>query len=301
MDYLIRDSEIIVNNIVDFDPKHILECGQVFRFAQEENIFKIYTKNLFCVLIKDKSCVIIKTAKEDIDYFVNYFDLNNNYSSIKNDLLKIKDISSAITFGQGIRILNQDPLETVISFIISANNNIPRIKKIIERLCKALGAEKENYFAFPTLEALASVDVQFFRDIGAGYRADYLVKTIKMLKDGFDLESIYNMPSIEARKKLTTLYGVGEKVADCILLFGYHKNDVFPVDVWTERVFNYYYPDQTNISRSRKSQKLTELFNNYSGYAQQYLFYYFREIFNNIVEDEKWTNQKLSFLPTLLA
>ncbi|HHT83559.1 MAG: DNA-3-methyladenine glycosylase family protein [Christensenellales bacterium] len=271
MRYGIQKNQITVFDTFSFNIKHILESGQIFRFSQEQENYKIIAKNMICHLKYDNQRVIIKS--NDIAYAVRFFDLDRDYESIKRKLAEYEFLNEAIKFGEGIRILNQDPTETIISFILSANNNIPRIKGILNRLCQCLGEDIEGgEKAFPTIAALCSEGVDFYRRIGAGYRASYLVKTANMLKDSFDLD-LYDKNTEKARKALMSLPGVGRKVADCILLFAYHKEDVFPLDTWTGRV----YRDMGLPPCVNKCDKLVDIFGNLSGYAQQYLYYYYRQ------------------------
>ncbi len=278
MHYEINNNKILINDTSEFLPKHILDCGQVFRYLNCKESHKIFSKKSFCGLIYIQGCVTIE-SQEPLE-FVRYFDLDRDYSAIKADLKgSFGILDRAIEFGHGIRILNQDPFEMVLSFIISANNNIPRIKGIIERMCALCGERLgDEGYSFPSEESLKNKNESFFKDIGCGYRASYLVKTIDAINNGFNLD-IEGMKTVEARKHLMRLTGVGRKVADCILLFGYHRTDVFPVDVWTERVYDGLYGENT-LSAEQKAEKLVTHFGNLSGYAQQYLYYYYRE--NNI-------------------
>lgn len=257
------NNDIIVSN-KDFNIEHVLECGQVFRFVKKDTHYSLRTLDRECILYNRGDEIVIEN--EDREYFTNYFDLNTDYGEIKRLLKDLPFMSEAVDYGYGIRILNQDPFETIISFIISANNNIPRIKKIIERIC--------NNSAFPSAKELASHDKEYYSAMGAGYRDSYLVKTSNLIAKGsFDVDIIRTMPTDEAAKYLCkSLSGVGPKVADCILLFGYHKMDVFPVDTWIAKV----YSDIYKINESNRSlirSKLIETYGDMSGYAQQYLFY----------------------------
>ena len=217
----------------------------------------------------------------------NYFDLNRNYSEIKEKLSKIdENVNLSIQYGEGIRILNQDLWETIISFIISANNNIPRIKGIIERLSQKYGKEikwnGEKYYTFPTPEELNDVEVQDFRNLGTGFRDIRLYETTRMvLENKVVLKELYNVDTLEARDELLTLSGVGPKVADCILLFSDLKRfDVFPIDVWVRRVMNELYiknPDETKVNKKDIARIAKEKFGDLEGLAQQYLFYWKRD------------------------
>jgi N-glycosylase/DNA lyase len=246
----------------------------VFRYRKAGDCYTLFAKDANCLLQSKDGCVIIST--NFVDFFVSYFDLDKDYKKIKKELGKFADLDDAINFGSGIRLLNQDPLEMIISFIISANNNIPRIKTIIERICENLGENKGEYYAFPTLDALQSADENFFRSIGAGYRAKYLVRVSQELKD-FDIDSLKSLETNLARKQLTRLTGVGNKVADCILLFAYKKTDLFPMDTWSKKVYASLF-NQDTASIDAMAKNLVNKFGNLSGYAQQYLYYYFRSL-----------------------
>ena len=224
----------------------------------------------------------------DINNIVtNYFDLNRDYSKIKAELAKIDNyMADSIKYGSGIRILNQDLWETIISFIISANNNIPRIKGIIDRLSikygKKISFENEEYYTFPTAEELQNTTVAEFRAIGLGFRDIRLYETTHMvLNNEIDLKKIHNLKTQDARAELLKLSGVGPKVADCILLFSTLKRfDIFPIDVWVRRVMNDLYiqnPDENRVSKKLINQMAFEKFGDLAGIAQQYLFYWKRE------------------------
>lgn len=216
----------------------------------------------------------------------NYFDLNRNYEEIKLQLGNIdKYLKTSIEYGKGIRILNQDLWETIISFIISANNNIPRIKGIIERISKKYGKEINwkgtKYYTFPTPEELSKATPKDFRELGAGFRDVRLYETTQMiLSKKVNLEKIHELSTLEAREELLTLSGVGPKVADCILLFSTLKRfDVFPIDVWVRRVMNQLYiknEDENKVSKKEIMNIAEQKFGNLQGLAQQYLFYWKR-------------------------
>ncbi len=180
----------------------------------------------------------------------------------------------SVKFGSGIRILNQDPFEMIISFIISANNNIKRIQSIIEKLSTSYGKKMNGYHAFPTLDELLNASLEELKSIGLGYRAKYIYDTVRLLKTE-DYSSWVDLDETALQSRLLKLKGVGEKVADCIMLFGYHKMKVFPVDTWIEKV---YYDLNLGEAKDRgvMRKKLIDKFSHLSGYAQQYLFYYKR-------------------------
>ncbi|MBQ8178768.1 MAG: 8-oxoguanine DNA glycosylase [Clostridia bacterium] len=278
MNYEINSNNILIKDTQEFLPKHILDCGQVFRYLNCNSGHKVFSKNSFCGLIYIQGCVTIDS--DNPLEWANYFDLNRDYGAIKADLSGcFGTLDRAIEFGHGIRILNQDPYEMILSFIISANNNIPRIKGIIERLCARSGLKiGDDEFGFPSVEALKGKGEDFYKELGAGYRASYLVKTVDAMLNGFNLD-ISAMDTDTARRHLMKLTGVGRKVADCILLFGYHRTDVFPVDVWTERVYDDLF-GKGDLTPEQKANRLCSYFGPLSGYAQQYLYYYYRE--NNL-------------------
>ena len=277
MDYKIINNKILIEDTSEFNPKHIFDCGQVFRYLNCDSSYKIFSKKSFCSLIYIQGCVTI--VSEEPKLYKKYFDLDNNYAKIKQELLNaFPNMQQAIEFGSGIRILNQDPWEMIISFIISSNNNIPRIKGILERLCKTSGQPIGEGYTFPSAEELKGRSVDYYKGLGTGYRASYLYKTVDAIANGFELD-LEEMDTSSARKHLMQLTGVGRKVADCILLFGYHRTDVFPVDVWTERVYDDLF-GASAISAERKADILCNHFGSLSGYAQQYLYYFYRE--NNV-------------------
>lgn len=283
MEYTVKNNKIYIDTPY-FDTVQILNSGQVFRWEiLNDERFILMSKDKLCILSEEDGKPVIQT--DDLEYFINYFDLDTDYSYVFNKIKSFGGITEqAAIFGRGIRILRQDEEETIFSFIISANNNIKRIQGIIKRICDNLGNEKDfqgiKYKSFPDSEKLASAGKDFYLSIGAGYRASYLAKTSQMIAGGFDIKSIYELNAQDAEKKLMQLYGVGKKVADCILLFGYNRQDVFPTDTWIEKVYIDYFAKDKNVvpDRAKISQNLVEIFGDFSGYAQQYLFFYKREL-----------------------
>lgn len=286
-----KKQKYTIKNMNSFELKDIFDCGQCFRWnAQEDGSYTGIFKNNVINVKKENNEIIFegiceKDIKETIE---NYFDLNRNYEEIKANLSKIdENMKTSIEYGQGIRILNQDLWETIISFIISANNNIPRIKGIIERLSEKYGNEIEyngkKYYTFPTPEQLKNVSVEEYRKLGLGFRDIRLYETTKMiLEKEVDLEKMkQNQNTQEVREELLKLAGVGPKVADCILLFSDLKRfEVFPIDVWVRRVMNDLYikqEDETKVSKKQIEKIAQEKFGNLAGLAQQYLFYWRRE------------------------
>ena len=286
-----KKQEYKIKNIDSFELKDIFDCGQCFRWNIEEDgsYTGVFGSNVLNVKKVNNEILFEGICEKDIKKTVEYyFDLKRDYTQIKNKLSKIDDnMKTSIEYGSGIRILNQDLWETIISFIISANNNIPRIKGIIERLSKKYGKELEyknkKYYSFPTVEELKNVSVQEYRNLGLGFRDIRLYETTKMISNGeVDLKKLRNNPNTqEVREQLLTLSGVGPKVADCILLFSDLKRfEVFPIDVWVRRVMNDLYikqEDETKVSKKQIEKLATEKFGNLAGIAQQYLFYWRRE------------------------
>jgi len=286
-----REQEYKIKNIKSFELADIFDCGQCFRWNKQEDgsytgVFKSNVMNVQ----KQGNIVIFKgICNGDIKQIVeNYFDLNRNYEEIKERLSKIDEhVKTSIEYGQGIRILNQDLWEMIISYIISANNNIPRIKLIIDRISKNYGKEiewnGEKYYTFPTPEELKNVSIEDYRNLGAGFRDVRLYETVHAILDKkVDLEEMQNNPNtLEVREQLLTLSGVGPKVADCILLFSTLKRfEVFPIDVWVRRVMNDLYiknEDETKVNKKELEKLAKEKFGNLAGIAQQYLFYWKRE------------------------
>jgi len=267
MNYELQKDKIKIYGKEDFNIVHILECGQIF--AYQNNI--VYSGRERAIINETEKGFEIECT--NVNYFENFFDLKTDYSKIKKILSKKELLVEPIKYGYGIRILKNEIFEVLISFIISANNNIKRIQLILSRLREQLGQKQDGYFAFPTYEALLSVDEQFFKNIGCGYRAPYLYKVLRQItpKELYDLNTL---PTQALKNKLISLAGIGPKVADCILLFGYSRMDVFPVDTWIAKMYNKYYENEENRIIIRN--KLVDEFQNLSGYAQQYLFYFMR-------------------------
>lgn len=273
-----------------FELADVFDCGQCFRWNKEldGSYTGVFDENVLNVS-KDGNFITFKgICQGDIEKICReYFDLDRDYSDIREKLAKIdENLKISVEYGKGIRILNQDLWETIISFIISANNNIPRIKGIIERLSKAYGKKitynGKDYYTFPSPESLSKVTVQEFRNLGLGFRDIRLYETTKMIiNKEIDLEKLKYMKTADAREELLKLSGVGPKVADCILLFSTLKRfDVFPIDVWVRRVMNELYikkEDETKVTKKEIQKLADSKFGNMQGLAQQYLFYWKRE------------------------
>ncbi len=284
--------QYILENQNSFNLVHIFECGQCFRWNKQEDKSYVGVIKDAVIRVKEEKNKIIftgKTNNKDFKTLIrNYFDLDTDYLEYKDKLTKIDNyLKESIEFGNGIRILKQDLWECIISFIISANNNIPRIKKIIEKLSANYGEkiefEGKTYYTFPSCESLSKATIEDLRMMGLGFRDKRIYNTTKMiLNKEIDLEKIRNLNNTnDMRQELLKLDGVGPKVADCILLFSLNRLDVFPIDVWVRRVMNELYIHNENEEKVNKDelQKLAkEKFLGLSGIAQQYLFYWKREL-----------------------
>lgn len=274
-----------------FELKDIFECGQCFRWnRQKDGSYTGVWENNVINVKKEKGEIIFKgicqgNIEEEIE---KYFDLKRDYEKIKNQLAKIdENMKVSVQYGKGIRILNQNLWETILSYIISANNNIPRIKSIIERISEKYGKEikweGKSYYTFPTPKELAKVTVEQYRQMGFGFRDKRAYETTQMiLKKEVDLEKLENNPNTkQVKEELLKLAGVGTKVADCILLFSTLKRvEVFPIDVWVRRVMNDLYlkqKDENKISKIEIEKLAQEKYGNLAGLAQQYLYYWRRE------------------------
>lgn len=251
-----------------FEPKATLTCGQVFRYrALSEQDYLVYSGDTCARVFRKGSTTYVDTDAPQ--YFERYFDSTTDYGAITERLKKFPELACCIDKGKGIRILKQQLVETVLGFIISANNNIPRIQSIIERLCNAFGADKGGFHAFPTLEELKDVGAQTYRALGCGFRDRYLCGTVKILRTTDMLSRLGTADTLSAGELLTGLPGVGRKVADCILLFGLGRTDCYPVDTW---IFKANRSAQNDTPRKVRDYCL-QRYGKDAGYAQQYLFY----------------------------
>jgi len=279
-----KENCIIVEDVRDFNPVHIFECGQCFRWSRQEDgsYTGVVGGKAANVSYCEGSLYISNSNYQDfVDTWFEYFDLGRNYSEIKKQLSKDKVLKEAVKFGYGIRLLKQDVWETLISFIISSNNRIPRIMKTIATLAEAYGdkieCEGTTYYSFPRLEKMSGLSLEQIGICRGGFRCKYIYNSSKMISEGIiDLKSIGNLSVTDARNTLVKLSGVGNKVADCVLLFTGLKQEVFPTDVWVKRVMEELY-FKREASFEEIQAFAAEYFGEYAGLAQQYLFYYARE------------------------
>lgn len=278
---------VILENIKDFELPHIFECGQCFRWNKEaDGSFTGVAFGKVINLKKEDSNVYIDNTNYDefMNIWYNYFDLGRDYEVIKNKLAKLDEtMSTSVEFGHGIRILKQDEWETLISFIISANNRIPMIKRAIEALSKNYGEcvgeyKGKKYYSFPKAEDLYQLDINDIQFSGIGFRGKYILNAARLVEGkDIDVYSLKNMDTSAAREQLMLFPGVGPKVSDCIMFFSMDKADAFPIDVWVKRVMEYFYvPEGTSLKKIQSFAQ--EKFGDIAGFAQQYLFYYAREL-----------------------
>ena len=272
------DNKTVLTGSCDFDLEHIFECGQSFRFDRTKDGFEGVALGKFLRVQKSGDCVTLYPCgqQEYLDSWKNYFDMERDYARLfeGEDYVLQEGLRSAA----GLRILNQPPFETLISFIISSNNNVKRIRGIVRRLCERLGQpiefEGKTYYDFPTPASLATADSAELTEIGAGYRAPFIVGAAQMVADGFDLEALRSMDYTEAKRALMRLPGVGPKVADCVLLFSLGHTCAFPADVWIKRVLAQQYGFKGNDKQT--AAFAAKQFGKHAGIAQQYLFFWIR-------------------------
>lgn len=275
---------IVIREIRDFDLRHTFDCGQCFRWnADDDGSYCGVASGRAVRMYMKKDDLYIKGANiNDSDFWIDYLDLNRDYSKIKERLSNDEILKEAISYGSGMRILNQDPFETTISFIISANNRIPMIKRAVAKISETFGKrivfEGRDYYSFPDCTDIAEAGPEIIEKCHCGFRAPYVYQTSKAIADHqIELEGLSNLTTDQAQKELMKLSGIGPKVADCIMLFSLGKSDAFPVDVWVKRVMQYFYlaPD---VSLKKIRDYGREKFGNDAGFAQQYLFFYARDL-----------------------
>ena len=253
----------------NFDLDNTITCGQIFRYEIIDNGYIVILKDRVVSLIKDDNYILVESNKEDNlkDIIYDYLDLNTDYNKIVDDLNKM---DNKLRCNRGLKMIHQDPLETIISYIISQNNRVPSITKSLNLISKQYGKKvifkNKEYYLFPTLEELKKLNINDFRNCKVGFRDKYLYNIVN---SDLDINKIYNMNSLEALDYLMDFNGIGMKVASCILLFAYKKYDVFPIDTWVKK----YMKDEYNIEGEKNIKKFAkEKYGNYSGLAIQYMF-----------------------------
>lgn len=294
------DGYIVIEDVKNFKLKQIFECGQCFRFEKisDTNYIIVAFERVIELKEEGSNVLIYNSNIDDVrDIWIDYFDLERDYSEIKDELAKDELLNKCVEFGNGIRLLNQDPFELLISFIISARNSIPSIMKTINKISAKWGREIEykgkTYYAFPTIDAIKDATLEEIQETGASFRSKYIVDTISNVYKSkeaklegnqekieelkkYDLDYIESLSDDECHTALQDFKGVGAKVADCIMLFSMRKYSAFPVDVWVKRAMIYFYgAEDASLNRIRIFAR--NKFKDLSGFAQQYLFYYARE------------------------
>ena len=283
---VIDNDKVILDGVKNFNIKQILECGQCFRWEKvgELNYIGVAHGRVIEVIQEDDKVTILNTNEEDFNnIWLDYFDLKRDYSEIKAGLAHDEILGKSVEYGYGIRLLNQEHFELLISFIISARNSIPSIMKTIKKISQKWGTPIEykgnTYYTFPTPEQLKDATEEEIKETGASFRSKYIVDTIAKVNESsydFDLERISELNADECHTALQNFKGVGSKVADCIMLFSMRKYSAFPVDVWVKRAMIFFYgAEDASLNKIRIFAR--DKFGELAGFAQQYLFYYARE------------------------
>lgn len=275
MKFTYENNNVYISECKLFNLEKTFTCGQCFRFDKKEDgkWFGVVNNKELTLWQEDEDVILENVSQNEFeDFWYYYFDLDRNYEEINNAFSNNPILNTALNYGKGIRILKQEPWEALCSFIISQNNNIPRIKGIIDRLCSTYGEKIKNSYSFPSADVLAKLNVDDLAPLRSGFRAKYILDAAKKVSSGeIVLERTALLSSEKAREELTKIYGVGEKVADCTLLFGMGHIDVCPKDVWIKRALTVLFDGD-----------FPECAKNYAGIAQQYIFYYARETKLNI-------------------
>lgn len=272
----LENNKIIIKNAKNFDIAQTFECGQAFRWnPNEKGVYCGIASGNYAEIYNNGKDIIIESdfSESSLEFWSNYFDLKRDYGKIIEKISTDEILKKASSFGSGIRILSQEPWEALCSFIISQNNNIPRIKGIIERLCTSFGQKCNNGYAFPTAELLSSLTTDDLAPLRCGFRARYIIDAAKKVSSGeIDLEALKKCDEEASRRALMSITGVGPKVADCTMLFGLGKIDSFPRDVWIKRAMDSLFPSG-----------LPDCVSGFEGIVQQYIFFYSRS--GNLSED----------------
>lgn len=292
--YRAHKNGVLISNLKDFDLAQTLLCGQCFRWTKEaDGSFTgvAFSKVINIKKTNDEEFYIDNTNIEDFEtIWVDYFDFDRNYSEIKkqlseNDKTDEEIMKRAVEYGYGIRLLNQEPWELLISYIISANNSIPNISRSIMKLSETYGNELvydgKRYYTFPSPTQIMQETKESLSVCKAGFRCKYIVAAVNMIISGeISLDLIKALNYEESKKALMKIPGVGPKVSDCILLFSMKKHEAYPVDVWIKRVTEKYFLKRESTT-TEISEFAKEYFGDFAGFAQEYLFYYIRETYHN--------------------
>ena len=288
--YIVKDNNIIIEDIHDFDLCQTLECGQAFHFEKTgEQDYIVVAMNRMLHVAQTTAggkvnLIFYNTSAEDFENVWNdYFDFDTDYAIIKSELLKMDErLREAIDSKWGVHILNQDFFEMLMSFIISQNKQIPQIKELVFRISKFYGKKLgeyngKAYYSFPDVNECEVITEEDFRNMKTGFRAPYLYDAAKKCKEGmYSVDILRGLNDDEVMECLKQIKGVGEKVASCVMLFGLGRRSAFPVDVWMKRIMERLY-----FGEDTKKEVIMEFakkrFGELGGYAQQYLFYFARD------------------------
>lgn len=261
-----------------FNLNDTVSCGQIFRFyKQEDNSYDIILNDrVINVYEKDNYLFVSSDNEDNLEYIITeYFDLNNDYENINSSIVKLDSkINDAVLFSKGLKMIKQEPFETIIEYIISANNGVPQIASAMNNIATNYGKKilfnNKEYYLFPSYEDLKEVTEEEYRNCKVGFRDKYIYQIISKLNNNqFDINLIYDMDTNKALEYLMSNVGIGPKVASCILLFAYQRYDVFPIDTWVKKIMK----DRYNIEGEKNIRKFAkDTYGNYSGLAIQYLF-----------------------------
>lgn len=266
--------KMIEREISRFDLEKSVSCAQAFRWEKIDNWWTGIASGKVLRAQQNEDTLLLDCSVDDLAFWEHYFALDDDYTELEKILLADHKTAACIPYSSGIRIFRQEPFETLISFIISANNHFARICGLVKRLSEKYGKKlEEDSFAFPTSEALASASIEELKLLGTGYRASYILESSRKIAEGFDLDALKKLSFEEAHAALIGFPGIGTKVANCVMLFGLGFSEGFPIDVWIKRVLESLYPGEKPILAAQKFQKK---FGYWSGVAQQYLFHYAR-------------------------
>lgn len=278
--------EDLIIKVKCFNLKYTLECGQCFRWKKTDEDYYVGVIKDRVIKIKQvkDTLYIISSNMDNLEDIVRYyFNLDLDYTSIEKRISIVDDnVKKAVTNTSGLRFLKQDFFETLISYIISANNNIPRISKSVNEISRRYGKEVElegeKYYLFPTPEELKNVTIEEYRECGVGFRDKYIYNTVaKINNKEIDLDELFKMDTPNLKKELLSLMGVGPKVADCILLFSCSRVEVFPIDTWVEKIMTQLYFENNKVTKNQIQDYAKNNFKNDAGIIQQHLFYNIRE------------------------
>lgn len=287
MNYKVVGNDVLLKNIDNFILSQTLECGQCFRFNKINDEHYVVVAFRKIVVIKQDDCntIFFDTTEEDfLSIWCPYFDFDRNYAEIIDKICFDDDVmKDAVSFAPGIRILNQEFFECLISFIISQNNRIPMIKTVIKNISEMFGTylgevDDEKYYAFPTKDELFLANEEQLMLCKTGFRAKYILDAVKNIDDNVvDFSKFDDLNTEQLRNNLMLVKGVGPKVSDCVMLFSCGRHEVFPTDVWVKRIMTHYYYADVETSIKEIHKKSVLLFAENAGFAQQYLFNYARE------------------------